>query len=67
MREKQPWITSDLYVLWFCLRIGNTDIICRDIDLIEKGKLGALNKNIAEIEKMLKALISSLENKPLNP
>jgi four helix bundle protein len=39
----------------------------RDLDLIEKGELGTLKKDIAEIERMLKALIKSLENKPLNP
>jgi len=38
-----------------------------DLDLIKKGELGTLNKDIAEIERMLKALIKSLENKPLNP
>jgi hypothetical protein len=38
-----------------------------DLDLIEKGDLGILKKEIAEIEKMLKDLIKSLENKPLNP
>jgi len=32
-----------------------------DLDLIEKSELGP------EIERMLKALIKSLENKPLNP
>jgi hypothetical protein len=32
-----------------------------------KGLLGRLNKDTAEIERMLKALIKSLENKPLNP
>ena len=37
-----------------------------DLDLIEKGELGTLKKDIAEIERMLKALIKSLENKPLN-
>ena len=37
------------------------------LDLIEKGELGTLKKDIAEIERMLKALIKSLENKPLNP
>jgi len=36
-----------------------------DFDLIEKGKLGILKKEIAEIERMLKKLIKSLENKPL--
>jgi hypothetical protein len=29
--------------------------------------LGALKNDIAEIERMLKALIKSLKNKPLNP
>ena len=40
-----------------------------DLDLIEKGELGTLKKDIAEIERMLKALmlIKSLENIPLNP
>jgi len=33
------------------------------LDLIEKDELGALNKDIAEIERMLKTLIKSLENK----
>ena len=42
-------------------------LLAEDLDLIEKGELGKLNKNIAEIERMLKALIKSLENKPLNP
>jgi len=37
------------------------------LDLIEKGELGPLNKNITEIERMLKALIKSLENRPLDP
>jgi len=38
-----------------------------DLDLINKGELGTLKKDISEIERMLKALIKSLENKPLNP
>ena len=38
-----------------------------DLDLIEKSELGTLKKDIEEIERMLKALIKSLENKPLNP
>jgi len=37
------------------------------LDLIEKGELGTLNKAITEIERMLKTLIKSLENRPLNP
>ena len=42
-------------------------LLAGDLDLIEKGELGTLKKEIAEIERMLKALIKSLENKPLNP
>ncbi len=42
-------------------------LLAGDLDLIEKGELGTLQKDIAEIERMLKALIKSLENKPLNP
>ena len=42
-------------------------LLAGDLDLIEKGALNTLKKDIAEIERMLKALIKSLENKPLNP
>jgi len=42
-------------------------LLAGDLDLIEKGELRTLNKDIAEIERMLKSLIKSLENKPLNP
>ena len=45
----------------------NTDIISRGFRFIEKRELGTVKKDIAEIERMLKALIKSLENKPLNP
>ena len=37
------------------------------LDLIKKCELGTLKKDIAEIERMLKGLIKSLENKPLYP
>ena len=37
------------------------------LDLIEKGELGTLNKDIGEIERMLKTLIKSLENNHWNP
>ena len=34
-------------------------LLARDLDLIKKGELGTLQKDIAEIERMLKALIKS--------
>ncbi len=42
-------------------------LLAGDLGFIEKGVLGRLKKDIAEIERMLKALIKPLENKPLNP
>jgi len=41
-------------------------LLAADLDFIEKGELGRTKKYIAAIEIMLKALIKSLENKPLS-
>ncbi len=49
---------SDLSLWWLGAYAG-------DLDLIEKAGLGTTKKNITKIERMLKALIKSLENKPL--
>ena len=38
-----------------------------ELDLIEKGEMDTIIKDIADVERMLKALIRSLENKPLDP
>jgi four helix bundle protein len=42
-------------------------LLAGDLGFIEKGKSEPIRKDIAEIERMLKALIKSLENKSLNP
>jgi hypothetical protein len=42
-------------------------LLAGDLDFTEKSELGTLKTDIAEIERMLMALIKSLENKPLNP
>jgi four helix bundle protein len=42
-------------------------LLAGDLYLIEKSELSILKKDIAEIERMLRALIKSLENKPLTP
>jgi len=42
-------------------------LLAGDLGFIVKGELGTVKKDIAEIERMLKALIKSLENKHLNP
>jgi len=44
-----------------------TPFLAGNLGFIEKGELGTAKINIAKIERMLKALIKSLENKHLNP
>jgi len=57
-----------LYISYgsFC-ELETQILLAGDLDLIEKSEFGTLKKDIAEIERMLKTLIKSLENKPLNP
>ncbi len=42
-------------------------LLAGDLGFIDKGELDTAKKDIAEIERMLKALIISLEHKHLNP
>ena len=42
-------------------------LLAGDLGVIEKSELSTAKKDIEEIERMLKALIKSLENKSLNP
>ena len=42
-------------------------LLAGDLGFIEKGEVDPLLSDIAEIERMLKALIKSLEQKPLVP
>jgi len=42
-------------------------LLAGDLDFIEKDEWGTLKKGLAEIERMLKALIKSLEKKTLSP
>ena len=42
-------------------------LLAGDLGFIENGELEKVQKRVAEIERMLKALIKSLENKHLNP
>jgi hypothetical protein len=39
-------------------------LIAGNLDLIEKGELGTLKKDISEIERMLKSMITSLKTGP---
>jgi len=42
-------------------------LLAGDLDYSEKSDLATRLKDIAEIERMLRELINSLENKPLAP
>jgi len=42
-------------------------LLAGDLDLIEKGEMETIKNDIADVERMLKALIKSLENRPLDP
>ena len=69
MEERQPWIISGCftYLIGSVCELETQILLAGDLDLIEKDEMGTLKKEIAEIERMLKALIKSLENKRLNP
>ena len=57
-----------LYISYGSVCEPETQILLAEgLDLIEKGVSGKLKKDITESERMLKALIKSLKNKPLNP
>ena len=42
-------------------------LLAGDLDLIEKGEMETIKNDIADVERMLKALIKSIENKPVDP
>jgi len=52
--------------LWFCLRIGQV-LLSGDLNYVNKENLKALKDDTEDVERMLKALIKSLEDKHLDP
>ena len=42
-------------------------LLCGDLGYLSQESLMELQRDIGEVERMLKALIKALENKPLNP
>ncbi|RPH48438.1 MAG: four helix bundle protein [Desulfobacteraceae bacterium] len=42
-------------------------LLSGDLDSLDRKSLSGLQKDIGEVERMLKALIKSLEHKRLNP
>ncbi len=69
MEEIQSLITLGCFtfLMVFVCELETKILLAGDLSFVEKGELGTAKNDVAEIEKMLKALIKSLENKHLNP
>ena len=67
-RKTTPEYIQYLYIAYgsHC-ELETQILLCGDLGYIEGEKLKILQKGIGEVERMLKALIKSLENKRLNP
>ena len=67
-RKTTPEYIRFLYIAYGSNCELETQILLSgDLGYIEAGELKKLQNGIGEVERMLKALIKSLENKPLNP
>ena len=67
-RKSTPDYVRFLYIAYGSTCELETQILLAgDLGYIKPEQLNKLQKDIAEGERMLKALIKSLENKPLNP
>ncbi len=62
MEERQPLITLGCFTFFmvFVCELETQILLAGDLGFIEKGELGTTKKDIAEIERMLKALTKSL-------
>ncbi len=68
MEERQPLITLGCFTfLMVVCELETQILLAEDLGFIEQGELVTAKKDIAEIQKMLKELIKSPENKRLNP
>ena len=65
--------TTPEYLRFLYIAYGSTCeletqlLLSGDLGYLNKEKVSELQRDIGEVERMLKALIKSLENKPLNP
>jgi len=58
--------SSKNFALW-SYKLETQILLEGDLGFIEQSESASVKKEIEEIERMLKALIKSLENKPSNP
>ncbi len=67
-RKTTPDYLKSLYIAYGSTCELETQILLSgDLDYLHKESLSELRKDIGEVERMLKALIKSLENRQLNP
>ena len=67
-RRTTPDYVRSLYVAYGSICELETQImLCGDLTYIEEENLRGIQNDIREVERMLKALIRSLENKPPTP
>ena len=67
-RKTTPEYLRSLYIAYGSTCELETQVLLSgDLGYLNKESLSDLQSDVAEVERMLKALIKSLENKPLNP
>ena len=67
-RKTTPEYLRFLYIAYGSTCELETQILLSgDLGYLEENNLSKVQENLREVERMLKALIRSLENKPLNP
>jgi four helix bundle protein len=67
-RKTKPDYIRSLYIAYGSICELETQIMLSgDLGYVSEQTLRPLLENLHEVERMLKALIKSLENKPLNP
>ncbi len=67
-RKTTPEYIRSLYIAYGSnCELETQVLLSGDLGYIKKGEMEKVKRDIAEVERMLKALIKSLENKHLNP
>ena len=67
-RKTTPEYLRSLYIAYgSTCELETQFFLSGDLGYLRKESLSKLQRDIGEVERMLKALIKSLENKPLNP
>jgi len=60
-------LAKSLYALFAYCELETQTMLSGDLGYVGKERLQKLRTEVGDVERMLKALIKSLENKPLDP